>query len=394
MNLNAVTSSRKIQIIRIKIFLILILFFILSKHTLFAQSIKIVNIQQEEDSIKIEYSLLGGRDTDKFLVELEVSKNGGKNFTIIPRALEGDIGYGIIRGFNKLIWWNPLQENLELTGDEFVFKLTGTLLGTDLNIETITVTGGEFEMGDLFNEGEIDELPVHKVYLDDFEIGKYEVTNNQFANFLNTYRSDRIINGEYKGEPIIFQTEKGLKKINDKWIPVEGYEYHPVVGVTWYGAYEFCKFYGFRLPTEAEWEYAARNGGKSFKFSQQDQNFNENLFNYNKYIEFDSLKSSQALLTVHSENVGAYPPNELGIFQMSGNVWEYCFDWYKWNIYQMETSENPSGPWLGRYKVIRGGSFTNSAKGIRTFERSYIAPDQYNIDVGFRVARSIKKQRG
>jgi formylglycine-generating enzyme required for sulfatase activity len=393
MNINAVISSYKIQIYKIK-FLILILFFIISKQSLFAQSIKIVNIQQEEDSIKIEYSLLGGRDTDKFLVELEVSKNGGKNFTIIPRALEGDIGYGITRGFNKLIWWNPLQENLELTGDEFVFKLTGTLLGTDLNIETVTVTGGEFEMGDLFNEGEIDELPVHKVYLDDFEIGKYEITNNQFANFLNTYRSEIIINGEFKGEPIIFQTERGLKKINNKWIPIEGYEYHPVVGVTWYGAYEFCKFYGFRLPTEAEWEYAARSGGKSHKFSQQEQIFYENLFNYNEYIEFDSLKSSHAITIVHSENVGAYPPNELGLFQMSGNVWEYCLDWYKWNSYQLETRNNPTGPWLGRYKVIRGGSFTNSVKGIRTFERSYIAPDQYSIDVGFRVARSIKKERG
>lgn len=299
--------------------------------TILAQSFKILDVLQEEDSVKIEYNLLGGRDKDKFLVELEVSKNGGKTFTISPKAVMGEVGYGITRGFGKVIWWSPLKENLELEGDEFVFKLSGTLLGTELEIETISITGGEFEMGDIFNEGEIDELPVHKVKLDDFELGKFEVTNNQFANFLNKYGSDKVLSGPFKGESIVFQTRGGLKKVSEKWIPEEGYEYHPVVGVTWYGANEFCQFHGYRLPTEAEWEYAARSGGKSSKYSQQSTVFDGNLFNFNKYIDFDSLNVNNGIDILHSENVGAYPPNELSIFQMSGNVWEYCIDWYKWN---------------------------------------------------------------
>lgn len=378
---------------RIKYFLITNLFFLILFSFLtpiIPQSIKIVKIEQEEDSIKIVYNLISQRDQDRYYVDFEVSNNGGMSYVINPKALEGQFGYGISRGINKIVYWKPLEENLELIGEDFVFKINATFLGSETDMQMITFRGGSFDMGDEFNEGEVDELPVHKVQIDDFEIGKYEVSNYQFAKFLNDYGSNFVKSGEFKGERLYYPIENGLVQINDKWKPVDGFEYYPVTGVTWYGANEFCKFYGFRLPTEAEWEYAARCGGKKVRYSSIIDSLDTKYFNYNSWFQFDSLKNSSTLSFLKTQSLGAYPPNDCGLFQMSGNVWEFCLDWYEWNYYAQSEIENPVGPFLGKYKVIRGGSFTSSQKGIRVYERSYISPDSYGIDIGFRVARSIK----
>lgn len=369
-----------------------IIYFISFPHIAQSQSIKIVKVEQEEDSIKIIYNLISMHQQEQFFVDLEVSKNGGINYVITAKALEGDYGYGVSRGINRVIYWKPLEENTELIGDDFVFRINATLLGSEPNIEMVKFNGDQFDMGDIFNKGEVDELPVHKVKIDDFEIGKYEVTNFQFAKFLNSYGSDRILSGEFKGEKIIYPQPNSIILTNSGWKVVEGYEYYPVTGVTWYGANEFCKFYNYRLPTEAEWEYAARCAGKKISYASVTDSVSSVFFNYNSMFDFDSVKNSPNLDFLRLESVGKYPPNECGIFQMSGNVWEYCLDWYEWNYYSNSEEINPIGPFLGKYKVIRGGSFTSSEKGIRVFERSYISPDDSRSDLGFRVARSISTE--
>ncbi|MCX8105485.1 MAG: formylglycine-generating enzyme family protein [Ignavibacterium album] len=370
-----------------------IIFFTVSFCSLNAQSIKILRVEQEEDSIKITYNLTSNKEQDRYYVDLEVSRDGGLNFVLIAKALKGECGYGVARGFNKIIYWKPLEENIELVGDEFVFKLNAIYLGSEPNIELVKLKGEIFEMGDPFNEGEVDEIPVHNVKIDDFEIGKYEVTNYQFAKFLNEYGSVRIKSGEYKGEVIIYPQQNSIILSEKGWRPVEGYEYYPVTGVTWYGANEFCKFYGYRLPTEAEWEFAARCGGKKILYSSVLDSASTHFYNYNDVLPFDSLKNLSNLNFLHLESVGRFPPNDCGIFQMSGNLWEYCLDWYEWNYYSFSEEINPTGPFLGKYKVIRGGSYTSTSKGIRVYERSYISPDGFGIDVGFRVARSIKSEQ-
>lgn len=348
-----------------------------------------MKVEQEEDSVKIVYNLTSKHPQEQFFVNLEVSRNGGLSFLINANALEGDYGYGVTRGINKIIYWKPLEENLELIGEEIVFKINATILGSEPNFEMIKFKGNKFAMGDPFNEGEVDEVPVHFVELDDFEISKYEITNYQFAKFLNEYGSEIIKSGEYKGEKIIYPQPNGLILTNSGWKAVEGYEYYPVTGVTWFGAQEFCNFYKFRLPTEAEWEYAARCGGKLIRYSSILDTASPSFQNYNSIFSFDSLKNQSVLDYLRPESVGRFPPNDFGLFNMSGNVWEYCLDWYRWNYYSESDEFNPTGPFLGQYKVIRGGGFTSSEKGIRVYERSYISPDDYRSDIGFRVARSI-----
>lgn len=374
--------------------IIIIIFFLTveSMEFVYSQSLKILKVVQEEDSIKIIYNLTSQREQDRFFVSMEVSKNGGINYVYNPKTLVGDYGYGISRGVNKILYWKPLDDNIELIGDEFVFRLNAFYLGSEPEIQLISFEGGSFEMGDAFNEGEVDEIPVHKVNLDAFEIGKYEVSNFQFAKFLNEYGSDVVKSGEFKGEKIIYPQENGILFSNNMWKSVDGYEYYPVCGVTWYGANEFCKYYGFRLPTEAEWEFAARSGGVLCRYSSITDSINPKFFNYNEGFSFDSLKIPAVLSFLRKESLGSYPPNQSELFQMSGNVWEYCLDWYEWDYYAHSDVDNPTGPFIGQYKVIRGGAYTSSAKGIRVFERSYISPSSYGIDIGFRVARSILRR--
>lgn len=368
----------------------LIFFLIITSDISHSQGIRIIDVTQEEDSIRIVYNLISSRAQDRFFVELEVSKNGGLQYPIYAKALEGDYGYGVGRGINKVLYWKPLDENIELIGNEFVFKLNATYLGSEAEMQFSTIKGSSFEMGDIFNDGEIDELPVHTVVLDDFEIGKYEVSNFQYAKFLNEYGADIVKSGEFKGEKMFYFQENTIIFSNNVWKAVEGYEYYPVTGVTWFGANEFCKFYGYRLPTEAEWEYTARICGKEVRYSSLVDTCSTDFFNFNNWFNFDSLKNNMNISLLTTETLGRYPPNDLGIFQMSGNVWEYCLDWYEWDYYSKSEEINPAGPYLGKYKVIRGGSFTSSQKGIRVFERSYISPDNFGIDIGFRVAKSIK----
>lgn len=378
------------QNFRVKGFLLTFSLFLILLTNIIPQSLKIVKIEQEEDSIKIVYNLISQQEQDRYFVELEVSKNGGLNFVISPKAVEGQIGHGVARGINKIIYWKPLEENIELVGEDFVFKINAFYLGSEPEMQFIRFLGGSFDMGDSFNEGEVDEIPIHQVKLDDFEIGKYEVSNQQFAKFLNDYQSNYVKSGEFKGERIYYPQENELVLANNFWKPVEGYEYYPVTGVTWYGANEFCKFYHLRLPTEAEWEYAARCSGKILRYSSIFDSSDVKYFNFNASFNYDSLKNPTNLSFLKPQSLGSYPPNDCGIYQMSGNVWEYCLDWYEWNYYARSEEENPVGPFLGKYKVIRGGGFTSSQKGVRVYERSYISPDSYGIDIGFRVARSIK----
>jgi formylglycine-generating enzyme required for sulfatase activity len=230
------------------------------------------------------------------------------------------------------------------------------------------------------------------ITIDDFEISKFEITNSQYSTFLISYGDDEVNSGEFKGEKMIYENDKGLKYLQGSWKPVIGYDNFPIVGVTWYGAIEFCKYYNYRLPTEVEWEYAAKELGKKIRFGNGKDTINLKEINYNPKETKDSAENSnQNNLSQSPQSVGAYPPNILGIFQMSGNVWEWCLDWYEFN-YDSTRTINPTGPWLGKYKVIRGGSFNSISSAVRTTERSFIAPHRYNSDIGFRVAKSIQLQ--
>lgn len=365
-------------------FLIIIPFF------LFPQtSFQNLAVMQSEDTVKITYDLWSGSDLESYLIELDISSDGGNNFRIIPRIASGEIGYGIKRGGNKQILWDPLKEGIELVGDKFIFRLKLSVPGSSHEVEFIKVVGGTFELGDSFEQGDFDERRLNKVKIDDYELSKFEITNTQFSLFLKTYGSNEVKSGEFEGEKLIYENDKGLKYISGIWRPVSGYENFPVVGVTWYGANEFCKFNRYRLLTEVEWEYAAREQGQKIIFGNGSNVTNTRQINYTEISLLDSaeIKELKSNPNFH-QSVGAYSPNILNLFQMSGNVWEWCQDWYAFN-YDTSKHYNPTGPWLGYYKVIRGGAFNSSSKAVRVYERSFLAPHRYSNDVGFRVARSI-----
>lgn len=235
--------------------------------------------------------------------------------------------------------------------------------------EMVFIQGGTFMMGS--NDGEQDEKPVHKVSVDDFKMDKYEVTNAQYCVFLNEKGN------QTEGDVPWLDIDNGdckIKKQGGRYIPLNGYANHPVIEVTWYGARVYADWADKRLPTEAEWEYAARGGRISKGFIFSGSNNVDDVAVYNK----NSNRKPNV--------VGTMQPNELGIFDLSGNVWEWCADWYD-NYYSKNPSENPKGFLNGQYRVLRGGSWKYNAHLTRVTNRHSKDPKTSDIICGFRCVR-------
>ena len=251
-------------------------------------------------------------------------------------------------------------------------------------IPMVLVVGGTFQMGS--NDGNSDEKPVHSVTLSSFQISKYEVTHKQFIEFLN----DKGVNsnGSYN------DAEYG----NQEYIDMDGSycaighngssfyckgssrattDNTPVIEVTWYGANAFCKWAGGSLPTEAEWEYAARGGNQSKGYTYAGSN---TIGDVAWYWDNSGRKTHP---------VGTKAPNELGIYDMSGNVWEWCSDWYGSSYYSSSPSTNPKGPSSGSLRVLRGGSWANDAAYCRAADRGNNSPSASYSNFGFRLVFSV-----
>lgn len=254
------------------------------------------------------------------------------------------------------------------------------------NSNFVLVKEGDFLMGnpDTTIEYSKDERPVHSVKLNSFYLSKYEVTNEQFARFLNSYGNDNIVKGgKFAGSEMVAEHDWGVKKINNKWeVAKKGYEKHPVQNVSWYGAYEFCRFYGFRLPTEAEWEYAAIGAKQKAEHKYAGSNNLEEVA--------WSLENSKT-----TNPVGVKKPNQLGLYDMSGNVYEWCYDWYKsYNEKSNSDNQNPEveNTQSQFYKIIRGGSWGTENNDARVQFRNFVSPFFKYEDLGFRFAKSVNQE--
>jgi formylglycine-generating enzyme required for sulfatase activity len=243
---------------------------------------------------------------------------------------------------------------------------------SSLNHEIVLVHGGAFQMGS--NESD-NEKPVHTVTVGDFYMGKYEVTVAQFRQFINetSYRTDAE---KGDGSYIVNSEGKWEKKSGVNWkCNAEGNirsqnEYnHPVVHVSWNDANEYCNWLSrktgksYRLPTEAEWEYAAKGGNQSLGFTYSGSN-----------IAGDVAWCMENSGSKTTHPVGQKQPNELGIYDMTGNVWEWCSDWEGKDYYAGSPSNNPKGPSTGALRVFRGGSWGSNARDCRAAGRSGDAP--------------------
>lgn len=257
----------------------------------------------------------------------------------------------------------------------------------------ILIPGGTFEMGNVLGDkmnGMMeyeDELPVHSVTLAPFFLGICPVSFNEYNQFCWT-------------------TNRHTPK-DGGW----GKENRPVINTSWHDAILFCnwlsekeglnKVYtlqgtdisinwdlnGYRLPTEAEWEYAARECGRENRFgnglniaTSQKINFDSTILIEKKYL----IKGECQGMTAPN---GSFRPNFLGLYDMSGNVKEWCWDYYSKDFYKNSPSENPQGPISGMYRVLRGGSWKDCAEEIRVTNRSFDLPDSQSTDRGFRIAR-------
>jgi len=221
-------------------------------------------------------------------------------------------------------------------------------------MEFVYIKGGCYEMGDTFEDGRKDEKPVHNVCVDDFYLGIHEVTQEQW--------------------------EKVIGNSPSYW---KGGNNYPVEQVSWEDVQQFVNRLdnqtgrNYRLPTEAEWEYAARSGGKKEKYAGTSQE--DELKHYAWFAPNSDLQTHP---------VGQKRPNGLGLYDMTGNVAELCADWYDENYYQNSPRDNPKGPNSGAYRVARGNSFFAYDYRARISARSMVSLAVRNNFIGFRLGFS------
>jgi len=267
--------------------------------------------------------------------------------------------------------------------------------------EMFLIKGGSFDMGDTFGEGFDREKPAHKVTLGDFYLGKYVVTIAQFKAFIEDsgYQTDAdkagssYIWNEKKSEWVDTKGANWRCDVNGKVRP-ESEHNHPVIHVSWNDAEACADWYSkktglpFRLPTEAEWEYAAREGGKKIRFGNGKDIADPTEINFDGRKNYKQPYSVVGEYRQKTAPVDSFQPNALGLYQMSGNVWEWCEDWYHSNY---EGAPADGSAWLspaGSLRVGRGGSWGSGPRHVRAAYRDGGAPGDRNFNIGFRLART------
>ena len=346
---------------------------------------------------------------------------------------------------------NAEANNLAVGSYSDTITVTNTTNGLGSTTREISITvnapppgmplipAGEFLMGNSLdaNEGAFDELPRHAVYVDAFYMDKYEVTNQQYADALNWAMSQGNLITVTSG--VVYKYNSGTSSPYCSTTAAPGYpdygeysritwngstfgvvsgkEDHPMVQVSWYGSVAYanwrsgmqskpqcydlatwtCDFNrkGYRLPTEAEWERAARGGvdGHRFAWSDSDtiQHARANYYSHSSF-SYDTSPTRGHHWTfntgeyTYTSPVGYFAPNGYGLYDMAGNVWEWCNDWYERYYYNSSPTNNPRGPMSGSYRVLRSGCWTCNALYCRVAKRNNLHPDVRINDIGFRLA--------
>jgi formylglycine-generating enzyme required for sulfatase activity len=314
----------------------------------------------------------------------------------------------------ELETWNKIPKNDLLSLEGYIrdnaqssFVEEAQLLITAIKAQDhmVLVKGGTFEMGDVMGDKENDDETLHTVTLSNFLLAKNELTFDEYDAFC---------------------------KATDRELPSDsgwGRGKRPVINVDWYDAIEYCNWRsgqeglqvvysinknskdsnnvdsildsdtkkwlvttsrsanGYRLPTEAEWEYAARQGGQKVRFGNGKDIANPQEINFDASSEYKKPYSVVGEYRQKTLPVGSFSPNTLDLFDMNGNVGEWCGDWY--GAYPSGASNDPQGATGGSYRVIRGGSWLNYPADVRVANRDLNTPDLPSYDVGFRLARAI-----
>jgi len=251
------------------------------------------------------------------------------------------------------------------------------------------IPAGEFSMGDHHDVGYDSEKPVHTVYLDAYYVDETEVTNEQYCAFLNEYGK----NEDASGHELLDLEPSNIEKVGNTYKPESGYDKHPVVNVSWYGAAAYAQWVGAKLPTEAQWEKAARGGlvGKKYPCGDDITHDDENYSGTGGKDRWDKTSP-----------VSSFAANGYGLYDMAGNVWEWCTDEYDSNYYSKSPKNNPKGPDVvitftnndfayvntSSYPIFRGGSWLSAPVSLRCANRCYDVPSTSSYLLGFRCGMS------
>jgi formylglycine-generating enzyme len=252
----------------------------------------------------------------------------------------------------------------------------------------VLVPAGEFLMGSPQGEGQNDELPQRRVYLDAFQIYRHEVTNDQFARFAQetAYQTD----AEREGWSWVFDGSNWIQKPGTNWRThfTKNTGNHPVICVTWFDATAYCRWAGVRLPTEAEWEKAARGiDGRRYPWGNTWDERACNWANCQMIAGLAYISCGKGTMPVGSFPSGVSP---CGAYDMAGNVWEWCSDFYSATYYGSGPSKNPLGPPTGSNRVARGGTWINGdPSDLRCARRDNLTPVNRCVFKGFRGCRSV-----
>ncbi len=275
--------------------------------------------------------------------------------------------------------------SVTVTADNTTYANFALVAGGTINIEMNTIPAGGFTMGSLPGDpnAQNDEQPQHAVFLDAYQISKYEITNAQYRDFMAA--GGYAISAYWTAAGWTWRTAyKITEPLN--WYSGQNnsgtaYPNYPVNGVSWYEAYAFCCWAGGRLPTEAQWEKAARgiSAANYWPWGSASDTSNCNSTNNTPPDTF-----------TNTSPVGFFSAGQsfYGVYDMAGNVWEWCSDWYS-NTYYSDSSaaSNPAGPATGVQRVMRGGSFYSNFSYCRTATRRLATPEIRDFDDGIRLVR-------
>ncbi len=263
----------------------------------------------------------------------------------------------------------------------------------------VPVPGGTFRMGSDLS-ADPDQRPAHDVYVGAFRIDEHEVTNRQFAEFVD--QTGYITTAEQRGWSHVFDRRdaRWIRQPGADWrhprgpdSALHGRDEYPVVHISWYDAQAYARWAGKRLPTEAEWEYAARSALRDAKYPWGRDELIDGRYqaNYRQHGQQPAADGFEAAAPVRS-----FPASPFGLYDMSGNVWEWCGDWYDEDCYREGPGRNPTGPAQGRQRVLRGGSWLspeNYRFGHHVSTREKRAPEETYEHIGFRCVRPTHSRR-
>ena len=299
-----------------------------------------------------------------------------------------------------------MKMKFRLTRKDILFLFVSTLLFLFISPHSafpesamVYVQGGCFKMGDIFTDHPSSAKPVHEVCVDGFSIARYEVTLGEFRAFVKErgYRTDAEEQDGCHGWTRSGQLEK-REEWNWRNTGFPQSEKDPVVCVSWNDTQEYIKWLNrkenghYRLPTEAEWEYAARSRGMKHQYSWGNETPSGNIADETAKEKLPGLEIWDGYNDgyPYTSPVGSFRPNGSGIYDMSGNAYEWIQDWHGDDYYANGPKNNPKGPDSGKHKLLRGGGWDLLPERARTTSRYWNMPGGRAVCIGFRLAHEAQ----